>query len=321
MKRWILSSIWMLAAAAASAQDYPTHPIRVVVPFAAGGPTDATARAVAKGMGTLLGQTLIVENRAGAGSTMGADMVAKSPADGYTLLFATASIAINATLYPKLPYDTLNDFAPIGQVANTYLVLVTRPEVPHADLKQFVAAVKANPGKYNFGSAGIGSGLQLSAELLHSLTGIKGVAHIPYRGNSQVVPALLGGDVSYAFLGMDSAVPHIRTGKIAALAVSSPKRDPALPDVPTFGELGLRGFEPSVWFVLLAPKGTPPAIVRKLNLALNRVLDSPEIAEMAKNFAGMVLMKGSTPESTATFLQDEVSRWGPVVVSSGAKPE
>jgi tripartite-type tricarboxylate transporter receptor subunit TctC len=325
MKRWILSLLCGLvtatAAATATAQDYPTKPIKLLVPFAAGGPTDATARALAQGLGPLLGQTIFVENRAGAGSTVGADMVAKASPDGYTLLFATASIAINATLYPKLPYNTLTDLTPIAQVANTYLVLVTRPDVPHGDLKQFIGAVKANPDKFTFGSAGVGSGLQLAAELLHSMNGIKGVTHVPYRGNSQVVPALLSGEVTYAFLGMDSAVPHIRSGKVAALAVTTPKRDPALPDVPSFAELGLPGFEPSVWFMVLAPKGTPPALVRKLNLAINKVIESPEIAEMARNFAGMVLMKGSTPESTVAFLRDEVNRWGPVVRASGAQAE
>jgi tripartite-type tricarboxylate transporter receptor subunit TctC len=323
IRAWTLAVTGLMGLAglcAAQAQDYPNRPIKMIVPFSAGGPTDVAARSVAQRMGAILGQPVFVDNRTGAGSTLGTDVVAKAPADGYTLLFGTLSLAINATMYPKLPYDTVNDFAPVGKVVNTYLVLVTTPGFPAHTLKEFIDVMKASPGKYNYGTAGVGSGLHLASEMLSSKVGLQGT-HVPYRGNSMVVPALLGGELQYAFLGMDSAVPHIKTGKLRAIAVTSPQRDVALPTVPTFAEAGVPGFEVGVWMVLEAPRGTPPAIVRKLNDALNRSLASPEFAEMAGKFAGMVPMGGSTPESTDAFIREEIVRWAPVIKATGAKPE
>jgi tripartite-type tricarboxylate transporter receptor subunit TctC len=313
----------MLAAATLShaQQDYPNRPIKVIVPFAAGGPTDVIGRQVAQRMGEVLGQSLVVENRTGAGSTLGTDVVAKSPADGYTLLFGTFSLAINATMYPKLPYDTINDFASIGKVANTYLILAANPSFPAKNFKEFLDVMKANPSKYNYGTAGVGSGLHLAAEMLHAQAGLKGVTHVPYRGNAQVVPALMAGDLSYSFLGMDTAVPHLKTGKLKAIAVSSPKRDPQLPDVPTISESGLPGFEAGVWMVVQAPKATPPAIIAKLNDALNKALESPGFKDMASKYAGLVVMGPSTPEQADAFVREEITRWAPVIRASGAKPE
>ena len=312
----------LLSAGLAHAQgDYPNKPIKMIVPFAAGGPTDVIGRQVAQRMGEVLGQTIVVDNRTGAGSTLGTDIVAKSPADGYTLLFGTFSLAINATMYPKLPYDTVNDFASIGKVANTYLVVATNPSFPAKNFKEFIDVLKANPAKYSYGTAGIGSGLHLAAEMLHSKVGLQGVTHVPYRGNAQVVPALVGGDLSYSFLGMDTAVPHVKTGKLKAIAVSSPQRDPQLPDVPTVAESGLPGFEAGVWMVLQAPKATPPAIVNKLNDALNKALASAGFKEMASKFAGMVVMGPSTPAQTDAFVREEIARWAPIIKATGAKPE
>lgn len=312
----------LLAAGLAHAQqDYPNKPIKMIVPFAAGGPTDVIGRQVAQRMGEVLGQSIVVENRTGAGSTLGTDMVAKSPADGYTLLFGTFSLAINATMYPKLPYDTINDFASIGKVANTYLVVATHPNFPAKNFKEFVDVLKANPAKYSYGTAGVGSGLHLAAEMLHSQLGLQGVTHVPYRGNAQVVPALVAGDLSYSFLGMDTAVPHVKTGKLKAIAVSSPKRDPQLPDVPTIADSGLPGFEAGVWMVLQAPKATRPAIISKLNDALNKALASPGFQEMAGKYAGMVVMGPSTPAQTDAFVREEIARWAPVIKATGAKPE
>jgi tripartite-type tricarboxylate transporter receptor subunit TctC len=311
----------LVASLAHAQQDYPNKPIKMIVPFAAGGPTDVIGRQVAQRMGEVLGQTIVVDNRTGAGSTLGTDIVAKSPADGYTLLFGTFSLAINATMYPKLPYDTVGDFASIGKVANTYLVVATHPDFPAKNFKEFVQAMKANPGKYNYGTAGVGSGLHLASEMLHSQAGLQGVTHVPYRGNAQVVPALVAGDLSYSFLGMDAAVPHIKSGKLKAIAVSSPKRDPQLPDVPTVAESGLPGFEAGVWMVLQAPKATPPAIVNKLNDALNKALASPGFKEMASKFAGMVVMGPSTPAQTDAFVREEIARWAPIIKATGAKPE
>jgi tripartite-type tricarboxylate transporter receptor subunit TctC len=309
------------ASAQAPAQDYPNRPIKLIVPFAAGGPTDLVGRSVAQRMGALLGQSMVVENRTGAGSTLGTDAVAKAPADGYTLLFNTFSLAINATMYPKLPYDTLNDFVSIGKVANTYLVLVTQPGFPAKSLTEFVQVLKANPGKYSYGTSGIGSGLHLASELLNLKAGLAGVTHVPYRGNANIVPALIAGDLTYSFLGMDSAVPHIKSGKLKAIAVTSPKRDPAIPEVPTTAEAGFPGLEPGVWMVLQAPKGTPEAVVRKLNDTLNRALATPEFVEMSRKFAGMVPMGPSTTAETEAFVRKEITDWAPIIRATGAKPE
>ncbi len=321
LMRALAAGLALMAGASALAQDFPTRPIRMIVPFAAGGPTDVIGRQVAQRMGQALGQSIVVDNRTGAGSTLGTDVVAKAPADGYTLLFGTFSMAVNATLYPKLPYDPINDFASIGKVANTYLVLVTHPSFPARNLRELVDAVKVSPGRYNFGSAGIGSGLHLAAEMLHSRADIKGVTHVPYRGNAPMVPALIAGELSYGFLGMDAAVPHIRSGKLKAIAVTSNRRDRLLPDVPTVAESGLNGFEVGIWMVVQAPKGTPAPVVRKLNDALNRALASPEFVEMANNFAGLVPMGPSSPEQADAFVRDEIRLWAPVVRASGAKPE
>lgn len=309
------------AGATAQAQTYPSRPIRLIVPFTAGGPTDITARAVAEKMGALLKQPIVVENRTGAGPILAMDAVAKSPPDGYTLLFGTFSMAVSANLSTKLPYDTVEDFAPIGTVASSYLLLATPPGFPASNLKEFVAAVRANPSKYNYGSAGIGSGQHMAAELFHEKAKLTGVTHIPYRGASAAMPALLTGDVAYCFVGVDSAIAYVKAGKLRPIAVTSPKRDPALPDVPTVAESGFPGFEFGIWFVMEAPKDTPPAIVNKLNEALNQVLKTPELASMSERFAGMVVLGGSTPEGTKAFIRDEIARWAPIVKSSGMKPE
>ena len=322
--RLIAAAVALLGATATTtthAQDFPTRPIRLIVPFSAGGPTDVTARAIAQKMGSLLGQQMVVENRTGAGGILGNDLVAKAPADGYTLLFGTFSMAIAATLQPSLPYDTLQDFAPIGQIANTYLALTTPVNVSARTVQDFIALARANPEKITYGSAGIGSGMHLASEMFLSQAKLKGVTHVPYRGNSMVVPALLAGDVTYSFLGMDTALPHVRSGKLRAVAVTSPQRDPLLPDVPTVAESGIPGFEASIWFVLQAPKNTPAPVVKRLNAALNQALESAEMRTMAKSVAGMVLMPGSTPESTHAFIRDEIVRWAPVIKASGAKPE
>lgn len=319
--RLLVATLAVLASAASVAQDYPVRPIRLVVPYSAGGPTDVTARAVAQKMGALLGQQIVVDNRTGAGAIVGSDFVAKAPADGYTLLFGTFSMAINATLNPKLPYDTLDDFVPIGQVANTYLVLAVPASSPAQTLQEFIAAVKAAPEKVNYGSSGVGSGMHFITEMFMARSRLRGVTHVPYRGNSVVVPALVSGELTYSFIGMDSALPHIRSGKLRALAVTSLRRDPMLPDVPTIAESGFPGFDVGIWFVIQAPKNTPAAVVNKLNAALNEALSSPELQAMSSKFAGMVLLSGSTPQSTRAFIRDEIVRWAPVVKASGAQPE
>lgn len=316
-----ISIVAALATSLVHAQDYPTKPIQMIVPFSAGGTADVLGRQVAQRMGEVLGQTVVVENRGGAGSTLGSAIVANATPDGYTLLFATSSLAISASLYPKLPYDPARDFRSIGKVATTYMVLVTPSSFPASNFREFIDALKATPGKYNFGTAGVGSNPHLAAALMHSRSGLHNIVHVPYRGNAQVISALIAGDLSYSFLGMDSAIPHIKSGKLKAIAVTSPERDRALPDVPTIVESGIPDFDIGVWFALLAPASTPTPIVHTLNAALNKALLSPQFAEMTAKSAGFVLMSPSTPEQTDTYVRQEIKRWAPIVKSSGANPD
>lgn len=316
-----ISIVAALATSLVHAQDYPTKPIQMIVPFSAGGTADVLGRQVAQRMGEVLGQTVVVENRGGAGSTLGSAIVANATPDGYTLLFATSSLAISASLYPKLPYDPARDFRSIGKVATTYMVLVTPSSFPASNFREFIDALKATPGKYNFGTAGVGSNPHLAAALMHSRSGLHNIVHVPYRGNAQVISALIAGDLSYSFLGMDSAIPHIKSGKLKAIAVTSPERDRALPDVPTIVESGIPDFDIGVWFALQAPASTPTPIVHTLNAALNKALLSPQFAEMTAKSAGFVLMSPSTPEQTDTYVRQEIKRWAPIVKSSGANPD
>lgn len=306
-------------AFANEAADYPNRPIRLIVPFAAGGPADLLARRTAQSLEGTLKQSVVVENRTGAGSTIGTNAVARSDADGYTLLWATFSHSINATLYKNLPYDSLNDFAPVSPVVNTYLALAATPSAPGATVQEFIRAAKKDPKDFAYGSAGVGSGMHLAAAMFNSQAGLPAeITHVPYRGGSQVVPALLGNEVRYAFLGMDQAVPLARDGKVKILAVTSPQRDPLLPDVPTLQEAGLKDFDVGIYLMVLAPKDTPAAIVEKLNQAINTTLQSPDFVKATADMAGVVRMTSYTPEKTRQFMRHEIDRWAPIIKASGA---
>lgn len=303
-----------LAMAAAAPAAYPDKPIKLVVPYTPGGVTDALARYVAKGLADRVGQPVIVENKGGGGANIGADAVAKSPADGYTLLMGSAAThAINASLYKKLTYDHVKDFAPITQVAQVPNILVLHPSVPANTVRELIDYAKKNPGKLNFGSSGSGGTIHLSGELFKSMAGVD-MVHVPYKGSAPAVSDLLGGQVQVMF--DSSVVPHVRSGKLKALAVTSAKRSSALPDVPTMAEAGLPGYESTAWFGILAPAGTPEPILARLHAELTAVLRDPATVEWMK--AQGFDPVGDSPAQFASYIRKETDKWAKVVKASGA---
>ena len=309
-----------IAAVAALAQaqpTYPSKPIRLVVPFPAGGTTDILARAVAQRLTETMGQPVIVDNRAGAGGNIGAELVAKAPPDGYTLLMGTVGThAINASLYAKMPYDHVRDFAPVILVAGVPNVLVVNPTLPVNSVQELIAYGKANPGKLNFASSGNGTSIHLAAELFKTMTGVQ-MAHVPYKGSAPALVDLIGGQVQLMFDNLPSALPQIKAGKLKALAVTSAQRSAALPDLPTVAESGLPGFEASSWFGLLTPAGTPKDIIAKLNGEVAKWLATPEAKE--KMAAQGAIPAGKSPDDFARHIAAETAKWQKVVKDSGAK--
>ena len=310
----------MALAALAFAQAptaYPTKPIRLVVPFPAGGATDILAREVAKHLTDAWGQSVVVDNRPGAGGNIGSELVAKSAPDGYTLEMGTVGThAINASLYSKMPYDHVKDFVPVILVAGVPNVLEVNPSVPVNSVQELIAYAKANPGKLNFASSGSGTSIHLSGELFKVMAGVQ-MTHVPYKGSAPALADLLGGQVQLMFDNLPPSLPQIKAGKLRALAVTSATRAPALPDVPTVAEAGLPGFEASSWFGVLAPAGTPPAIVAKLNAEIAKWLTSPEAKEKLASVGANIA--GGTPEDFARHIQAETAKWAKVVKESGAK--
>ena len=306
-----------LAPVAFAQPAYPTKPIRIVVPFPPGGTTDILARAAAQKMTEAWKEKAVVDNRPGAGGNIGAELVAKAPADGYTLLMGTVGThAINASLYAKMPYDHVKDFAPVILVAAVPNVLVVHPSVPATTVAELIAYAKANPGKLNFASSGSGTSIHLAGELFKVMAGVQ-MTHVPYKGSAPAIADLLGGQVQLMFDNLPSALPQIRAGKLRALAVTSSQRAAALPDVPTIAESGLPGYEASSWFGLLAPAGTPADIVAKINGEVARWLASPEAKE--KLLAQGANAAGGTPEDFVRHIAAETAKWQKVVKESGAK--
>ena len=305
------------AIANAQTPAYPTKPIRLVVPFPAGGATDILAREVAKHLTETWGQSVVVDNRPGAGGNIGSELVAKAAPDGYTLEMGTVGThAINASLYSKMPYDHVKDFVPVILVAGVPNVLVVNPSVPVNSVQELIAYAKANPGKLNFASSGSGTSIHLSGELFKVMAGVQ-MTHVPYKGSAPALQDLLGGQVQLMFDNLPPSLPQIKAGKLRALAVTSATRAPALPDIPTIAESGLPGFEASSWFGVLAPAGTSPAIVAKLNAEIAKWLASPEAKE--KLAAVGANIAGGTPEDFARHIQAETAKWAKVVKESGAK--
>jgi len=304
--------------ARAYGEDYPSRPIHVVVPFSPGGAVDGPMRLIAQELGKRLRQPVVVENKPGAGATIGTDIVAKAAPDGYTLLLASQTNAISATLYSKLPFDPVGDFTPITLIGREPGVVVVHPSVPAKTLQAFIAYVKAHPGEVNFASSGNGSGQHLFAALLASRTGMK-MNHVPYRGSGQATTDLLAGVVSMAIPGTAGMVGHIRAGKLRALAVTGASRSPQLPDVPTVIESGVPGYEAYVWMGLLAPKGTPAPIVERLNRETLAVLREGAVRQYMAN-AGIEIV-GSSPAEFGAFFADEKALWAKVIHDTGAHVE
>ena len=318
-----LIAVFALAfAPAAFAQGYPNKPVRIVVPFPAGGTTDILARAMSQKLSEALGQSFVVDNRPGAGGNIGSDHVAKSAPDGYTLLMGTVGThAINPGLYPKMPYDHVKDFVPIVLVAGVPNVLVVNPGVPAKTVQELLALIRGKPGSINFASSGSGTSIHLSGELFKSLTGAQ-MTHVPYKGSAPAVTDLIGGQVQIMFDNLPSALPHIKAGKLRALAVTSSKRAPVLPDLPTIAESGvpaLAPFEASSWFGLLAPAGTPRDVITRVNAEVSKALQAPDMKE--KLLAQGAEAVGNSPEFFAEHIRNETAKWARVVKESGAKVE
>ena len=307
-----------VAAPDASAQAaWPSKPIRIVVPFPPGGTTDILARAAAQKMTEAWKEQAVIDNRPGAGGNIGAELVAKAPADGYTMLMGTVGThAINASLYAKMPYDHVKDFAPVILVAAVPNVMVVHPSVPAATVAEFIAWAKANPGKVNFASSGSGTSIHLAGELFKTQTGLA-MTHVPYKGSAPAIADLIGGQVQVMFDNLPSALPQIRGGKLRALAVTSRERANALPDVPTVAESGLPGFEASSWFGLLAPSGTPREVVVRVNAEIARWLASSDAKD--KLASQGAIAAGGTPEDFVSHIAAETAKWQKVVRESGAK--
>ena len=303
-------------AAPALAQDYPSKPVRIIVPFPPGGSTDIITRTIGQKLSEDWKQAVVVDNRPGAGANIGAEALVKSAPDGYTLFMASTIHSINPSLYPKLSYDPVKDFTPIIAVAETAQVLVIHPSVPANTLKEFIALLKAQPGRLAYSSAGNGSQPHLAAELFKMMTRTY-MLHIPYKGGPPAMTDLLAVQVQASFATAPSAVPHVKSGKIRALGVSTRARVPALPEVPTLIEAGLPGYDASGFFGLVAPAGLSPALVERINASVTRVLKEPAIRRSLSEQGAEPMT--STPAEYAALIRDEVSKWGKVVRESGAK--
>jgi tripartite-type tricarboxylate transporter receptor subunit TctC len=314
----VAGAILSLAPACAGAQHYPSRPVRFIVPFPPGGGNDIVGRVIALRLAEALGQPVIVDNRGGAGGTLGTDITAKSPADGYTLLINNISLAVNATLFAKLPYDTLKDLAPVTLVGRQPNLLVVHPSVAAQSIRELLALAKARPRQLNYGSGGVGTASHLATELLKLMAHVE-LVHVPYKGLGPALTDLMGGQVQLIISTMASALPQVKAGKLRPLAVTTAKRSPFFPEVPTMDEAGVRGYEFNTWYGMLVPAGTPRPIVERLNRETAQLLDSAAIKEQ---FATQGIEAAPTsPEQFGAYLRTEVEKWGKVVKASGATPE
>lgn len=308
-----LAAQWPLAAGAQAA--WPARPIRFIMPYAPGGSSEILARPIAQELSKNLGQPVVVDFKPGGGTTIGADLVAKSQPDGYTMVMMLSAHAINATLMPKLPYDTVRDFAPITLAATLPLVVVVPAQSPVRSFQELVAAARARPGKLTFASAGPGNTSHLSVEYLKSQLGLD-MIHVPYKGSGPAIIGLLGGEVDFMFDSLSSSLPQIRGGKLRAIGMASARRSRILPDVPTVAEQGVPGFDVSVWYSVLAAAATPAPIVQRLHAEFIRAMRAPEVKEKLEGFGYDIV--GMTPAETDAFIRAEIVRWGKVVKDSGA---
>jgi tripartite-type tricarboxylate transporter receptor subunit TctC len=308
------------AQPAADASGWPSQPLRIVVPFAAGGPTDIPARLLAEELGKELPQRPVVENRTGAGVVVGTDAVAKSAKDGNTVLYTTVAHSALRAMFARLPFDPLADLQPVALVGVIPMVLMANKGLPVNSLQELIALYKANPGKYDYGSAGNGSALHLAAELfLREAGGLK-VNHVPYRGSAAAMPDLLAGTTSMMLDVANNTLPYVQRGDVKGLAVSSPKRIPQLPEVPTFAEGGLPNYEAYTWHMIMVPAGTPEPIQMAINRTVNRVLAKPDVQQRLGELA-LQVRTDSTPASATQWLQSETAKWEPIIRAAGIKPD
>ncbi len=317
--RWFVGAALALAATLAHAQTYPTKTVKLICPFPPAGAVDIASRAIANELSKSLGQTVTVDNRPGAGGNIGGAEAARAAPDGYTIFMSTSGInAINPALYSKMPFDPNKDLVPIAPLVSLSNVLVLHPSVKAGSVAEVIALAKAQPGKINYASSGSGTSIHMSAEMFQFITKVS-MTHIPYKGSGPAVTDLLGGQVMMMFDNIPSALPHIKAGKLRALATTGAKRDPALPDLPTIAEAGVPGYESGVWFGLMAPAGISKDVIAKLNDAANKGLKSPDFVKRMTEL-GYVMM-GGTPELMTDLIKVEVARWTPIVKASGAKAD
>jgi tripartite-type tricarboxylate transporter receptor subunit TctC len=305
-------------AAPASAQDYPTRPIKIIAPFGAGGPGDVFSRQLAQYLPELLKQSVVVENRPGAASVIGADAVAKSAPDGYTLLTISNTLTANETLFPSRPYVLMRDFVPVAALNYSELVMVVHPSVPANNLAEFIALAKAKPGTLNYASSGIGSNYHMAAELVKNLAGID-IVHVPYKGSTGARNDIIAGQVDMMFDSVPTMAPMIETGRVKPLGTSGRVRSSALPNVPTLAEAGIPGYEATIWLGVMAPAGTPQAIVDRLNTEIGKILARPDIAAAWRaQGANPMIMK---PDAFGGYMQSEIERWAKVIKANGIKSD
>jgi tripartite-type tricarboxylate transporter receptor subunit TctC len=325
MKSMTLQALWLGGALFAGvspgiqAQSYPARPVRLIVPFSPGGAADVPGRIFADRLSASLGQQVVIENRPGAGSTIGAEAAAKAAPDGYTLFMISNTHFVSAALYKKLSYDSLNDYTPITQITSAPNVLIVHPSMPAKSVKELVALAKTRPGEINYASSGNGSTQHLTGALFCKMAGIN-MTHIPYRGSGPVTADLLAGQVQVGFPGIAGMLPHIKSGKLRALGVTSAKRSPELPDVPTIAEAGVKGYEMVAWFGIAAPKGLPRDIQTRLHGDLLKVLKSTDMQKSMRNVGQEVTFQDK-PEQFYAFMKAEAAKWAKVVQDSGAKVE
>ena len=307
-----------LLAPLAAAQDYPTKPVRIIVPFAAGGPADVYARFIAQRLQESMGQTFIVDDRPGAGSIIGTDAVAKSPPDGYTLLLMSNTHTVNESLIPTKPFQLMRDFVPIAPINSSDLVLVARSGLPASTLAELIAAAKAKPGALSYASSGPGTPYHMAGELFKAMAGVS-ILHIPYKGSSGARTDVLGGQVDMMFDAVPTMTEHIRAGKVKALGTTGATRSAVMPDVPTIAEAGVPGYEATIWLGLMAPKATPAPIVARLNAEITKIVASPEVAKAWAAQGATPMMMGT--DEFARYLSQDIEKWARIVKISGAKPD
>src|SRR6476659_5674456 len=307
--RFLLACLLATAHLALAQDTWPSRPLRLILPFPPGGGTDILGRLIAERLSASLGQPVVVENRGGAGGNVGAEAAAHSAPDGYTILLVAPTVAISPSLYSKLNYDPVKDLAPISLVATVPNVMITNPAVEAKNLQEFIELARSRPGAMNYGSGGAGTSNHLAGELFNIVTGTK-LVHVPYKGVNLAMQGVLAGEIQLVFIGIPAALPHIKAGKLRALALVAPQRSPALPEVPTVAEAGLKDFEVTTWYGILAPAGTPRPIVSRLIAVLVKIMHTPDVKERLAGMATDPLT--STPEEFAAYLKQEIAKWGDV---------